>query len=139
MKYQYTTTLTHDTKGRFIRRPLIELELLGRNSKSIKAFGLLDSGADTSLINIEYAKSLGIALDTRRTIKFMGISGNPILCHVADIDVRVKHFTKPLQISAAFIDSPSVGLLIGQEDFFEIFRIKFEKDHDVFELNLSIK
>jgi hypothetical protein len=34
---------------------------------------------------------------------------------------------------------PSVNILLGQEDFFERYRIKFEKDHDVFEVTISRK
>ena len=38
-------------------------------------------------------------------------------------------------IPVRFTESPSVDILLGQEDFFECFRIKFEKDHDIFELS----
>ena len=50
---------------------------------------------------------------------------------------KVKCFDKPVTAAVAFIDSPNVDILLGQEDFLEQFRVKFEKDHDVFELTLS--
>jgi hypothetical protein len=39
-----------------------------------------------------------------------------------------------VEVPAWFVDSENVNILLGQEVFFEMFKIKFEKDHDVFEL-----
>jgi len=39
-----------------------------------------------------------------------------------------------IEVAARYIDSPHVDILLGQEDFFDKFRIKFEKDHDAFEI-----
>lgn len=51
--------------------------------------------------------------------------------------MKIKYFNNVLTTPVAFTDSPSVDILLGQEDFFESFRIKFEKDHDTFDLSLS--
>lgn len=44
-----------------------------------------------------------------------------------------------IKITAGFIDSDSVNALLGQEGFFDNYRIKFEKDHDAFEIILAKK
>ena len=134
MKFKYTATMAPDTKGRYVKRPLIELEILGKDV-SVKAFGLIDSGADTTLMNIEYAKRIGIVWGDGRVKSFVGISGPSEPCQLGVVPIKVKYFDEPIDLAVAFIDSPAVDILLGQEDFFERFRIKFEKDHDVFELS----
>ncbi|TSC84504.1 MAG: hypothetical protein G01um101417_169 [Parcubacteria group bacterium Gr01-1014_17] len=138
MKFEYTSVFGTNAKGRLIKRPLVELELIGKR-KNLKALGLLDSGADTTMMNLEYAKALDISLDTEKQKEYIGIGGARIPCFLSLITLKVKHFEKPITTAVAFIDSPSVDILLGQEDFFERFRVKFEKDHDVFELSPSPK
>ena len=104
MKFEYTSVFGTNAKGRLLKRPLVELELIGKN-KNIKALGLLDSGADTTLINLEYAKALDAVLDTERKKEFIGISGARIPCYLSSITLKVKHFDKPVAALVAFIFS----------------------------------
>jgi hypothetical protein len=101
--------------------------------------GLIDSGADTTLVNMEYAKALGISVDSTNKKEFMGIGDSHITCFLGSVTMKIKHFDTPVTMSVAFIDSPSVDILLGQDNFFECFRIKFEKDRGVFELSLPPK
>lgn len=41
---------------------------------------------------------------------------------------------RSIKIPVCFVQSPTVGLLLGEEGFFDLYRIKFEKDHDTFEI-----
>jgi hypothetical protein len=68
----------------------------------------------------------------------MGITGNVDGYRVDKAKIKVDGFSEAVEIPACFVDSPSVGVLLGQEGFFDRHRIKFEKDHDTFEIN-SIK
>ena len=74
MKYQYTTYLPEGIRGKFIKRPMVEVE------------------------------------------------------------VKIEHLDSSM-IPVGFIDSPHVGALLGQEGFFDGHRIKFEKDHNIFEVS----
>ena len=136
MKFKYTQSLATDSKGHFLSRPLLEVELLGPE-RNVTVLGLLDSGADMSLMNIRYAQVLGIALDNLPTKDFVGISDARVRTHFTEVPIRVKHFSDILYLPVAFADSPSVDILLGQDEFFDAFRIRFEKDHDVFELQAS--
>ena len=138
MKYSYSQTLTQNIKGGYTQRPLIEIEIIGKERVS-KAYGVIDSGADSVLMNIQYAMDAGIQLDKDKKRAFVGIGGRKIMCYEASVDFKVNGFSEVFTTPVAFIDSPSVGVLLGQEDFFEIFRIKFEKDHNTFELTLPKK
>ena len=39
-----------------------------------------------------------------------------------------------MEVPAWYVDTKHVNILLGQEIFFDSFKIKFEKDHDMFEL-----
>jgi hypothetical protein len=53
---------------------------------------------------------------------------------LTEVKISVQNVHQKITIPAACIDSPHVGVLLGQEGFFEQHRIKCEKDHDTFEL-----
>jgi hypothetical protein len=136
VKFKYTQSLATDSKGHFLSRPLLEVELRGPQ-RTVTVLGLLDSGADMSLMNIRYAQALGIALDKLPTKDFVGISDARVPTYFTEVPIMVKHFSDVLYLPVAFADSPSVDVLLGQEEFFDAFRIRFEKDRDVFELQAS--
>jgi hypothetical protein len=136
VKFEYTKSFATDSKGRFVSRPLLELELLGPEH-SLRVFGLVDSGADMSLLNIRYAEALGITLDGLPTKDFIGISDVRVPTFFAEVPIKIRHFKDILYLPVAFADSPSVDVLLGQEEFFDAYRIRFEKDHDVFEMQAS--
>ena len=87
--------------------------------------GLIDSGADTTMMNIEYAKALGIDLEKADKKEFLGIGDTCVTTYVSSVVMKVRHFEIPITTPVAFTDSSSVDVLLGQEDFFECFRIKF--------------
>lgn len=65
---------------------------------------------------------------------FTGIAGNVDGYRVDKLKIKVNGFSEAIEIPACFVDSPSVGILLGQDGFFDLHRIKFEKDHDTFEV-----
>ena len=141
MKYDYTTTLATNTKGKVTKRPSgpsSNLSSSGRKRISTPS-ALIDSGADTTLMNMEYAKELGIDFSKAQKKEFLGIGNSRVTSYITPVTMKVKHFDVAITTPVAFTDSPAVDILLGQEDFFESFRIKFEKDHDTFDLSLSPK
>src|SRR3989338_4147728 len=136
MKFQYTTTIATNTRGKLTKRPIVELEVIGKK-ETMNVLGLIGSGADTTMMNIQYASALGVDLEKARKKEFLGVGSARVTTFLSSVTMKVKHFDTPITTPVAFTDSPSVDVLLGQEDFFEYFRIKFEKDHDTFELSLS--
>ena len=62
IKYDYSTTIKSvDTKGKFRKRPIMEIEVIGKKG-SKRMLGLIDSGADMVMLNMEYAEVLGFDL-----------------------------------------------------------------------------
>ena len=137
MKFKYTSSTALDTKGRFTKRPLLQLELTTKEGRKIYPLALVDSGADQTLVNIQYADILGIDLRAAKNRPVGGIDPGANLTKVAAFPIKPAQMNEEIIVPACFIDSPNVDILIGQEGFFDTYRVKFEKDHDVFEIAKS--
>jgi hypothetical protein len=133
MKYQYLTVLNNDPNGKHFRRPVVDVEIFGLE-KSISTFALLDSGADNCLFHLEYAKAIGINLDKCKKSATVGVEGGIMEIFLADVEIKVKGLEK-IKVPVGFIKSNSVNGLLGQIGFFDLNRIKFERDHGTFEIN----
>jgi len=136
VKYKYfTVSEVFDTRGHHTKRPILEIELLNQISgqKNYPGFALIDSGADTTMMNIEYAHLLGVKTIKHQS-RVVGISGVPNQCYLSNVGLKIKDIGPSVELPVLFIDSPNVDILLGQEKFFDTFKIKFEKDHDTFEI-----
>ncbi|MBI5798879.1 MAG: retropepsin-like domain-containing protein [Candidatus Yonathbacteria bacterium] len=135
MKYRYSTLAPVDVNAKWTKRPMLQIEVFGaQESRSFEA--LIDSGADISLFNAEIAEVLGIALSSAHERRFTGISGTIPGYLVENVKIRIDGINDSLFIPVCFVQSPTVGLLLGGEGFFDQCRIKFEKHHDIFEVDL---
>lgn len=138
MKYRYSAFTPLEINTKWTKRPILQIEVFGADES--KNFGaLIDSGADISLFNIEIAEALGIPLSSAHERKFTGISGTIPGYLVEKVKIRIEGINDALMIPVCFVQSPTVGLLLGQEGFFDQCRIKFEKHHDTFEVDLVRK
>ena len=133
MKYKYSTVFPPSYTKKFIRRPMVEIEIFGPKSK-LKQLALIDSGADYSLFNFDIAELVGIDLKNAKQDKVTGITGHGEI-FFTDIEIKIEHLDNKIRIPAGFIKSPHVSVLLGQEAFFDLNRIKFERDHNTFEIN----
>ncbi len=134
MKFDYTSFLPPLPSLKFSKRPLIPIEVF-YNSEKIRAVGLIDSGADYTLLNIEYAQALKINLGTALKFPMRGIAGSSEALLMPEVDIEIKDVGR-VTIPIAFIDSPNVGALLGQQGFFDSFKVTFEKYNNTFEIKL---
>jgi len=134
MKYKYTAFRPIEKSSKWIKRPIVAIEVFGDKDSAVFD-ALIDSGADCSMFNIEIANSLGISLLDAKEVGFAGISGHINGFRLEKVKIKMDSSLKPVEIPVCFVDSPTVGLLLGQEGFFDLHRIKFEKDHDTFEID----
>lgn len=133
MKYKYTAFFPPKGISKWVKRPMIEAEVFGPQG-SQKFNALIDSGADTSLFNIQVAELLGFDLANAKKANFTGIIGATSCYFFENVEIKLEGQEKLINLPVGFIDSDTVGLLLGQEGFFDKNRIKFEKDHDSFEV-----
>ena len=141
MKFKYfTTSGVVDCRGKMVKRPMLELELLDfKGNKVFDSLALVDSGADTTMVNAQYAVALGVDLSKAKDREVMGIGDGKVPVKVGTFSFRIKRIGDEVKVPAWFVDSPNVNILLGQEVFFENYRIKFEKDHDTFEVTKFIR
>ena len=79
MKFQYLVASgVLDTRGKMVKRPMLEIELLGKNGEKISALGHIDSGADTTTINMQYAEALGQYIDKTKQRTIIGVGNGKI-------------------------------------------------------------
>jgi len=125
--------MNRDPQRPHFRRSVVDVELIGPK-RIIKTIAIVDSGADNCLFNIEYAKSIGIDIDRCEKDRTIGIEGEGRDIFMTNLEIQVENLGK-VKVPVGFIDSRSVIGLLGQTGFFDLHRIKFERDHDTFEIN----
>jgi len=138
MKFPYLKTPRVDPRKKWISRPIIPITLFGpKGSVSIDA--LIDSGADRCLFNDQIGREIGLDLEKGEKEIFSGIEGGQIGAYLHKIQLKIIGIEKRIEIIAGFSDAPGVFAILGQDGFFDAFRIKFEKDHNIIEINPAKK
>jgi hypothetical protein len=133
VKYKYTVVAGAETvAGKFVKRPVVEIEI-SHKKQARKFLAVIDSGADNTLMPSYIADVLGIDRRGCPQYSVMGISMEPIEGFIADIDFLVRKQTVKFTAPVVFIER-NIPILLGQEGFFDTYRIRFEKDHDIFEV-----
>lgn len=135
MKFEYKAFMPSAPNEKWVRMPFVEATIFGpRDSR--KGIALVDSGAEYCLINLEFAEKIGIDLSRARQIDFHGVAGHEHVkqAYIARVTIQVRGMEEKIEVEAGFIDSSAVSIILGQQDFFDQHRIKFEKDHNVFEI-----
>ena len=133
MKYQYTVVSgAVDTQGRYTKRPVVEVEL-SNHGHTRKFLALIDSGADQITMPATIAEALRIDRAACPKRSLMGVTMQRIEGFVGTLQIQVQHQSEAITAPVVFIDT-DVPVLLGQEVFFDCYRIKFEKDHDTFEI-----
>jgi hypothetical protein len=132
MKYEYGLLYPPDAQGSYRKRPMIEVQLHGPHG-TFRELALVDSGADRSLVHREIADVLGIEYRQGTRHHVIGVSGLTDVWYTA-IAMRFAHSRSTLTIPVGIIDTPYVGVLLGQEGFFDLHRITFERALNTFSI-----
>ena len=133
MKFRYVKIPTGDPHKKWISRPMISIVLYGPRG-SIIVDALIDSGADRSLFHISLARAIGIDVSKYPKATFSGIESGELHASLCDVKIEILGMRGTTKVAAGFVDSPGVSAILGQEGFFDNYRIKFEKDRDIVEI-----
>lgn len=133
MKYKYSVVAgATDIHGRFTKHPIVQVEL-SHGTRRRTFLALIDSGADDIILPAAIAEALGIDRQRCREHSAVGISMQPTPGFIAPLTIQIQHQPEPFDASAVFLDT-DVPVLLGRDAFFDTYRIKFEQDHDTFEI-----
>lgn len=133
MKFPYIKTPHADPRRKWISRPIIPVTLFGPK-RSVTIDALIDSGADKCLFNSALGQEIGLDLEKGEKEIFSGIEGGQIIAFLHRIQLQIVGIDKKVEIVAGFTEASGVFAILGQEGFFDAFRIKFERDHNVIEI-----
>lgn len=133
MKFPYSKLPSYNPNLKWIVRPYIPIRITGLE-RFWEGYGLIDSGADRCLFNNKIAKDIGLDLSERNNENFAGIEGGSLKATLQKVKLQIIGMNEEIEIMAGFVDSSGVSAILGQDGFFDNFRIKFEKDHGIVEI-----
>ena len=111
---------------------MVEVAVSSGNQKRT-FLALIDSGADHIIMPAAIAEVFGIDRRQCPRSSTMGVSMEPIEGFVSHLTFQIAHQDDAFEAAVVFIDT-NVPVLMGREGFFDRYRIKFEQDHDTFEI-----
>lgn len=102
---------------------------------SIGTYGLIDSGADRSVLPVSWARHLGIDLDDDCEEASSRTAGGMATCYEYPAGIEAIILGHKVTLQASFNrDLPWV--LLGRDDFFSYFKVSFEHRAQQFTLRL---
>lgn len=138
MNFPYSKIKTNDKNHPFSELPLINV-IISYGAISITTRALIDSGADINLINAQFAKLLGFDFKSGLKTSLKGIVNQSIDVYKHILELEIPRLTtKKTSMEFGFIDSSTVGILLGQKGFFDIFKITFEKYNNYFTIEEKV-
>jgi hypothetical protein len=121
-------------------QPLVVVRLW-HGSRQVQLTGLVDSGADSSLLDVGYADLLGLDRADATTEQSVGASGEAfdVLTWPEGL-LELQFGTQRMPYRGSFMDFGATGdgvNLLGRRDFFARFIIQFWDDHELMNIDLS--
>jgi Aspartyl protease len=105
-----------------------------RNGKQIEVGCLIDSGADDIFLNTRLADALGVDLTKGMRKEYQGITSTPVVASEQFISMKIEPDLHQFNVACSFLpDLPVFGLL-GQNGFFDSYKVVFTRYKGVFEL-----
>lgn len=83
---------------------------------------------------MQIAEKIGLNFNEDPVEKFGGIEGSTIEARLHKVKVQIIGMDSEIEITAGFVNSGGVAAILGQDGFFDNYRIKFEKDHGIVEI-----
>ncbi len=117
-----------------VYRPMIEIEIC--NGKScFKCLAMVDSGCDRTLVNAEIADMLAINRTGLNKAKVTGIAGDGVESFTYKVKIKAEKTKHFFEANVVFVPGLHMSMLLGQDNFFEKFKVRFEKNKKKFYLS----
>lgn len=118
--------------------PLLPLGLRFKVGDSVRAHGLIDSGATVNVLPFGLGIRLGAVWEAQTTeVKLTGNLAN-LEARALIAEATIGEFA-PVRLVFAWTRSDSVPLLLGQVNFFEEFNVSFRRAERVFDIEPATK
>ena len=132
MKFPYTSLpgLPSDTK-----RPLVPVKFIHKDKSTQPILCLVDSGADYSYLTMDIALFLEINLKKVKPQKSFGINGSEFTCFPSELEIEIGGHKLKIPVHFSSELTSAFPCILGQEGFFSLSKITFERS----KWNLEIK
>ncbi len=135
----YTKFRSETSLFPYFLRPMINIKLINGNKSRVQK-AIIDTGADYVLLNSSIAKDLGIDYKSGFRWNTIGIENKPIVTYFHNLQIEILGLeNSKFETSVGFINSASVGILLGQMGFFDNFVVKFERFDNCFTVKENLK
>ncbi len=136
--YDYSSR-RHRISKKLFYRPLIDVDVSGE-SQCERFTALVDSGTELTVMSTQVAQLLDISPVGKPNVQVLSF-GDSKLGFIAQVRIIVPEFpSETIVTNVIFSDSVADGvpydILLGQEDFFRRFLVRFEKHQNKFFLAL---
>ena len=115
--------------NRKIYRPAVRL-FLKNGKKLIYSLGVIDSGADCTILPIELAGELDLKLDAKKKTSFIGAGKNPFTVYPSPIEIkhviRQNGFRDLEWSSKVYFAESQPSILLGNKGFLEHFKVTLD-------------
>jgi hypothetical protein len=116
-----------------VSRPVIPIALIN-NQRRVRYLTLIDSGADYCIFHAEIGEQIGLQIESGKRLSFSGSSGQEQSAYFHEIKLEVGgHEISCFAGFSRELQSLPYGIL-GQEGFFDNFKITFDYQKDKIEL-----
>jgi hypothetical protein len=126
MQFDYHKIPTQDPTRPWIVRPLIPIQL-SHKGRHKTVLALLDSGADRSLFHASYAPLLGLDTEIGHSEQFTGIADEAVTAYFHTVELQIIGSPDTVTLEVGFTDSEGVDAILGQADFFQAYKVTFER------------
>jgi Aspartyl protease len=133
--YPYLVQTDRKNPGSYTYRPSLNVEVSGPTDSGIFT-GLVDSGTEITMIDSQVAEFLGIDRTKCRPATASGVGGTRP-AFIAQVSLKIEKFNEVLTCGVLFVDNLDFDLILGQQDFFNRFLVKFEKAKNRFYLDVA--
>lgn len=110
-----------------IKRPVADIEILGRDENWYWVTAYIDSGADISIIPYSLGLSLSFTLKSNNIIEMTGVSGKGIPIVLVQTKINYgKDIVRDAEIGWALVEG--VPVLLGRHTVFDKFHVTFKEN-----------
>ena len=137
-EYPYVA-LYHKRAKQFFYRPLIDIRVSANTGPEVFS-ALIDSGSEITVMSAEIAQLVGIIPLNKSRVMVSGFGDKEGF--IGEVKIVVPEFSRTvITTNVVFVDGVSsdfpFDILLGQDDFFRRFLIRFEKHRNKFFLDIA--
>ena len=135
-EYEYTARFNGPGKAEYSYRPMVKISVAA-STGSENFMALIDSGSEITMMSSEIADILEISPAGCKTGVASGLGGNSP-GFFSKVNIQIPEFpSQVITTNVLFIKDLSFDILLGQDDFFRTFLVRFEKHKNKFYLEIA--